>query len=714
MPTFSTTPVDRARLLDQPAAVVGRPTSATTPRRPALGPHEAAVTSAASPSSPRTRPSPPHGPRAPRRPGRCRRSVGSALGRVPAPTTSTRSSASRPDIGGTLPVPLLVGSGSRAERGSTWIRWRPPRQARPGDGRGRHRRVPRHPVRPRPVRHPPLRTAGPGTRWEGIRDATEYGPTAPQPDRAFTIIPEPVVPGDDCLNLNVFTPELGSVGLPVLVWIHGGGFTAGGNTEPVVPTATASPATAWSSSASTTGSVSRASSPSRSAREPGRARLDRRARAGCRTTSPRSAVTPTGSRSPASRPAASPAPPCSPRPRRGPLPRRDLHERRHPAAARRSRGRRADPGGRRPGRRRADARGPGRRRSDRLVEAQEPAEQALARATPPAGRPLLPDHRRRPGAGRPLRRDRPRPRRRRSPAARRHRPGGRRPRRPRGAATSTTSKVARRLARLGLDYGAHRGVAQPPTTAPSRGSSSAGRSPPRCSRPGRCGSATPGPGPASRPGCTPSSGRRPTSARSTASTCPSSSTCSTRRAWSRSPGRRPPSRWPTTSTGRSCSFVTEGDPGWAPYEPEHRRTMVWDESSAVVEDPCGRCGRSGTRRPPVPAAPERGRDPTGGLADDVQEELVVLLGVRRVAGFSTSISTRSGSPVGLRAHMSAWLSSSLPVDEQGAPGHVLVERDGVPTLTTRAAAPRRGRRSAACRPRRRRRSGSACSSRSRR
>jgi para-nitrobenzyl esterase len=72
----------------------------------------------------------------------------------------------------------------------------------------------------------------PVPKWDGVRPATAYGPTAPQPDRPFTIIPEPVIAGDDCLNLNVFTPDLGSVGLPVLVWIHGGGFTAGGNTSP--------------------------------------------------------------------------------------------------------------------------------------------------------------------------------------------------------------------------------------------------------------------------------------------------------------------------------------------------------------------------------------------------------------------------------------------------------------------------------------------------
>ncbi len=67
-------------------------------------------------------------------------------------------------------------------------------------------------------------------RWEGVRPAVQSAPTAPQPATGFTIIPEPTIDGGEapeCLSLNVFTPDLGAAGLPVLVWIHGGGFVTG-------------------------------------------------------------------------------------------------------------------------------------------------------------------------------------------------------------------------------------------------------------------------------------------------------------------------------------------------------------------------------------------------------------------------------------------------------------------------------------------------------
>ncbi|MCC4247526.1 MULTISPECIES: carboxylesterase/lipase family protein [Microbacterium] len=65
--------------------------------------------------------------------------------------------------------------------------------------------------------------------WDGELDATEYGATAQRGDTGITLIPEPSIPGDATLNVNVFTPADATpdAGLPVLVWIHGGGFVSG-------------------------------------------------------------------------------------------------------------------------------------------------------------------------------------------------------------------------------------------------------------------------------------------------------------------------------------------------------------------------------------------------------------------------------------------------------------------------------------------------------
>ncbi|MEW2403920.1 carboxylesterase family protein [Streptomyces sp. NPDC046862] len=73
--------------------------------------------------------------------------------------------------------------------------------------------------------------------WEGVRDAGVFGPTPPKPpySEAFArLLSDPVVPGDDCLNLNVWTPEPGrGARLPVMVWIHGGALTRGSSAVPV-------------------------------------------------------------------------------------------------------------------------------------------------------------------------------------------------------------------------------------------------------------------------------------------------------------------------------------------------------------------------------------------------------------------------------------------------------------------------------------------------
>jgi para-nitrobenzyl esterase len=66
--------------------------------------------------------------------------------------------------------------------------------------------------------------------WAGERDATAFGPTVPKgdyPPQYVPLFPEEVIPGEDCLNLNVWTPDASAGGLPVLVWIHGGSFMNG-------------------------------------------------------------------------------------------------------------------------------------------------------------------------------------------------------------------------------------------------------------------------------------------------------------------------------------------------------------------------------------------------------------------------------------------------------------------------------------------------------
>src|SRR5579871_2453170 len=69
-------------------------------------------------------------------------------------------------------------------------------------------------------------------KWTGVRDALEYGHTAPQiaNNGPRSGAPEQ---GEDCLVLNVFTPEVnGRSKRPVMVWLHGGGFATGSGSGP--------------------------------------------------------------------------------------------------------------------------------------------------------------------------------------------------------------------------------------------------------------------------------------------------------------------------------------------------------------------------------------------------------------------------------------------------------------------------------------------------
>jgi para-nitrobenzyl esterase len=80
-----------------------------------------------------------------------------------------------------------------------------------------------------------FRAPAPPEPWDGVRECLAFGPTPPKPDYAApldSLLPEPSLPGQDWLTVNVWTPDPGA-SLPVMVWIYGGGFSNGSSAIPM-------------------------------------------------------------------------------------------------------------------------------------------------------------------------------------------------------------------------------------------------------------------------------------------------------------------------------------------------------------------------------------------------------------------------------------------------------------------------------------------------
>lgn len=80
----------------------------------------------------------------------------------------------------------------------------------------------------------------PAAKWEGIRSSRHYGPTAPQGKRAGWASDETAYafdwddgyPGEDCQRINIWTQGVNDgKKRPVMVWLHGGGYSAGSGQE---------------------------------------------------------------------------------------------------------------------------------------------------------------------------------------------------------------------------------------------------------------------------------------------------------------------------------------------------------------------------------------------------------------------------------------------------------------------------------------------------
>ncbi len=72
----------------------------------------------------------------------------------------------------------------------------------------------------------------PAPHWQGVKKADTFAPQCVQPKSP---IADPIPQSEDCLYLNLWTPaKSADAKLPVMVWIHGGGFSGGSPSSAVL------------------------------------------------------------------------------------------------------------------------------------------------------------------------------------------------------------------------------------------------------------------------------------------------------------------------------------------------------------------------------------------------------------------------------------------------------------------------------------------------